>query len=338
MAVAAIVERYAVEETGEVGAVVEVEAAQEILVGLAAARMLRGDQAGDDFEQFADALQRAGVEIGAPDMALRSSVGDADEVLRTPINDDGGRVAGIGGLVGVERAARKTCNKCRTRKQGAPEVHRCRSTHPVPRIVGRPRPFGNGRYEVLFDIAYVRFGITFRRLRQLHPLPRGRDFGDAGAVQRLTISIDDDLARAFDGLQRHRGYASRSEAVRDLVRQAVETARQDGAAGTQCVASLSYVYDYRVRDLADRLLEVQHAHHDLVVATTHVILDHASSLETMILRGPTDAVRELADRIRAERGVRFGAVNLVSVAPNDDHANAHDHHHHNDGHATPHRG
>ncbi len=157
-------------------------------------------------------------------------------------------------------------------------------------------------------------------------------------VQRVTISIDDDLARAFDALQRDRGYASRSEAVRDLVRQAVETARQDGAAGTQCVASLSYVYDYRVRALAERLLELQHAHHDLVVATTHVILDHASSLETVILRGPTAAVRDLADRIRAERGVRFGAINLVSVEPNDTHAHAHDHRHHNHGHSTPPRG
>ena len=161
--------------------------------------------------------------------------------------------------------------------------------------------------------------------------------GDVGVVQRVTISIDDDLARAFDVLQRERGYTSRSEAVRDLVRQAVDAARQD-TAGVQCVASLSYVYDYRVRALAERLLELQHAHHDLVVATTHVILDHASSLETMVLKGAAPAVRDLADRIRAERGVRFGAVNLVSVEPNDDHAHAHDHHHHNHGHATPHRG
>ncbi len=158
-------------------------------------------------------------------------------------------------------------------------------------------------------------------------------------MQRVTISIDDDLARAFDGLTRDRGYASRSEAVRDLVRQAVDAARHDvGRAATPCIASLSYVYDYRVRALAARLLELRHAHHDLVVATTNVILDHASSLETVVLKGAAAAVRALADTVRAERGVRFGAVNLVSVQPNDDHAHAGDHRHHNHGHASPHPG
>ncbi|GGE02878.1 nickel-responsive regulator [Polymorphobacter glacialis] len=157
-------------------------------------------------------------------------------------------------------------------------------------------------------------------------------------MQRLTIPLDDNLAAAFDALQQERGYASRSEAVRDIVRRTVDAARHDSEAGTHCVANLSYVYDYRVRSLAQRLLELQHAHHDLVVATTHVILDHDSSLETIILRGPTGPVRALADAISAERGVRFGAVNLVIVAPNDAHDEPHSHHHHGHEHATPHRG
>lgn len=155
-------------------------------------------------------------------------------------------------------------------------------------------------------------------------------------MQRVTISLDDDLATLFDAIVRERRYASRSEAVRDLVRQSVDATRLADAGA--CVASLSYVYDHRTRALAARLLDLQHAHHDLVVATTHIALDHEASLETVLLRGPVAAVRALADQIVAERGVRFGRINLISVDANDDHVEPAPHHHRDHGHLSPHRG
>lgn len=156
-------------------------------------------------------------------------------------------------------------------------------------------------------------------------------------MQRVTVSLDEDTASSFDNLLLQQGYQSRSEAVRDLVRQAVETRRLESEAGAHCVANLSYVFNYRTRILAQRLLALQHEHHELVVATTRVILDHQSSLETIILRGPTSAVRALTDAIRIERGVKFGAINLISVEPNDRHDRPAEHHHHHDlGHASPH--
>ena len=157
-------------------------------------------------------------------------------------------------------------------------------------------------------------------------------------MQRVTVSLDDEVAQLFDDIIREQRYQSRSEAVRDLVRQAVEARRLAGPGATYCVANLSYIYNDRIRALAQRLLDVQHANHDLVVSTTHVILDHSSSFETMILKGPVANVRGLADAIRAERGVRFGVINLVSVDPNDHH-DAHDaHHHHELNHVSPHPG
>lgn len=157
-------------------------------------------------------------------------------------------------------------------------------------------------------------------------------------MQRVTISLDDDLAARFDAIVRDRAYTSRSEAVRDLVRQLVDKERLTEGRGGTCVASLSYVYDHRTRSLAQRLLDIQHNHHTLVVATTHVILDHESSLETVMLRGPTAAVDALADQIIAERGVRFGAVNVISVEANDEHAEPAPHHHKGHAHVSPHRG
>lgn len=154
-------------------------------------------------------------------------------------------------------------------------------------------------------------------------------------MQRVTVSLDEETAKAFDLLIDQQGYQSRSEAVRDLVRKAIETRRVENSPAGFCVGSLSYVYNHRTRVLAQRLLQMQHDRHDLVVSATHAVLDHVSTFETMILKGPTPAVRALADAIRAERGVRFGAVNLVSVSPNDAHDETGAHHHHDHGHLSP---
>ena len=132
-------------------------------------------------------------------------------------------------------------------------------------------------------------------------------------MERFTISIDEDLAQEFDALIARRGYSNRSEAVRDLLRGHIESSRLSGEAGAYCVANLSYVYNHHERDLAERLTELQHGHHDLTVAAMHAHLDHDNCLESVILKGPTSQVRAFADALVAERGVRHGQLNVVSV-------------------------
>ena len=132
-------------------------------------------------------------------------------------------------------------------------------------------------------------------------------------MQRFTISLDDELAREFDRLIAERGYGNRSEAVRDLLRGQLESARPTQDGGGHCVANLSYVYNHHERDLAERLTTLQHGHHDLTVSTLHAHLDHDNCLESVILKGPTDEVRAFAAALTAERGVRHGCLNVVSV-------------------------
>ena len=132
-------------------------------------------------------------------------------------------------------------------------------------------------------------------------------------MERFTISLEQELAADFDRLIRERGYTNRSEAVRDMLRAALERHRMERDDGTHCVASLSYVFGHHERELADRLTALQHAHHDLCVSTTHVHLDHDDCLEALLLRGPTAAVRSFADVLVAERGVRHGQLNLITV-------------------------
>ena len=157
-------------------------------------------------------------------------------------------------------------------------------------------------------------------------------------MQRVTMSLDEALAEEFDELVKARGYQNRSEAVRDLMRQAVETRRLEKNKSKYCVANLSYIFNHHERALAERLTEVQHAHHDLVVASTHVHLDHENCLESVMLKGPTKAVRSFADQVRVERGVRFGNLNLVSVDPGDRHQGQGEHSHRGHGHLSPRRG
>jgi CopG family transcriptional regulator, nickel-responsive regulator len=132
-------------------------------------------------------------------------------------------------------------------------------------------------------------------------------------MDRFTISLDGELAEDFDALIAERGYASRSEAVRDVLRSHLQSWAEQRRASGHCVATLSYVYNHHERDLCERLTHLQHEQHDLVVSTTHAHLDHDQCIESVILKGRTSDVRRFADSLIAERGVRHGNLNLVAV-------------------------
>lgn len=132
-------------------------------------------------------------------------------------------------------------------------------------------------------------------------------------MERITISLDEELAGAFDALIAERGYRNRSEAMRDLLRAELERARGRRDVGEYCIASLSYVYNHHERELAERLTGLQHQHHDLTVSTLHAHLDHDNCLECAVLRGPSAEVRRFAESLMAERGVRHGSLNMISA-------------------------
>jgi len=158
-------------------------------------------------------------------------------------------------------------------------------------------------------------------------------------MQRFTISLQNELAEQFDTWIAQRGYETRSEAVRDMLRAELERNQQQAAQSLHCVAKLSYVYRFGQRELVERLARLQHDHHDVVVSTMHMQLDHEYRLETVMLRGTTAIVTALADSICAERGVHHGHLNLVSVTEHLSHVHphqeAHDHPHHHAHHEVP---
>lgn len=140
-------------------------------------------------------------------------------------------------------------------------------------------------------------------------------------MHRVTIVLDDDLMAEIDRTVRERGYQNRSEAIRDLARSGLRRAAEDAGAEGECVAALVYAYDHTERDLPKRLSRAFHDHHDLTVSALHVHLDHDACLEVSVLRGAARAVRQLAERVIAERGVRHGrVVTMPAISAEELHA------------------
>lgn len=143
-------------------------------------------------------------------------------------------------------------------------------------------------------------------------------------MERVTISLDDSLLSDFDDYIRRKGYENRSEAIRDLLRQRLEQDRLEEGRAEYAVGALSYVYNHHQRELTRRLTEAQHQHHDLMLSTLHVHLDHENCLEVAVLQGPTAQVRQFADATIAETGVRHGQLHLVPAERRHaDHAHQH---------------
>jgi CopG family nickel-responsive transcriptional regulator len=133
-------------------------------------------------------------------------------------------------------------------------------------------------------------------------------------MQRITITIEEDLLAEIDAAAKARGYQNRSEIIRDLARGGLQQSAQGGVPSGQCVAALVYVYDHAARDLSKRLVQNFHGHHNLSLATLHVHLDDDSCMEVTALKGASGEIRHFADHIIAERGVRYGRVVMIPTS------------------------
>jgi CopG family nickel-responsive transcriptional regulator len=149
-------------------------------------------------------------------------------------------------------------------------------------------------------------------------------------MQRVTVTLDDDLVEEIDRLVAARGYQNRSEAIRDLARAGLAQMAQSTGSREACVGVLSYVYDHAARNLARRLTDTFHHHHDLTIASMHVHLDPENCLEVGILKGPMADLQHFADHVISERSVRHGSLHVVPAGPTLPGSGSHHHRHHDD--------
>ncbi len=133
------------------------------------------------------------------------------------------------------------------------------------------------------------------------------------SLVRFGIAMEDALLTKLDSLVEARG-VTRSEVLRDLVR--AEIVRSEVGRGVPAVAALTLVYDHHVRDLTEKLTEIQHDLGDKVRSTLHVHLDHNQCLEVIVMRGRSDELRSVAERLIATRGVTHGGIEIITGVGN----------------------
>ncbi|MCL0035217.1 nickel-responsive transcriptional regulator NikR [Thermodesulfovibrionales bacterium] len=121
-------------------------------------------------------------------------------------------------------------------------------------------------------------------------------------IVRFGVSMDEGLIERFDRSIKEKSYENRSEAIRDLIRK--ELVEEEWSLAKEIAGGITIVYDHHQRQLANRLLSIQHDFHDLIVCCQHVHLDHHNCLEVMVVKGKPEGVRELFNKLRALKGVR----------------------------------
>lgn len=136
-----------------------------------------------------------------------------------------------------------------------------------------------------------------------------------GSTIRFGVSLDSDLLERYDALCEQRGYQTRSEAIRDLIRNTLVQQEWEDS-NQNAAAVLTLVYDHHKSDLAQRITNVQHDYHHLIVTTLHVHLDHHNCLEVLVLKGPGGDVRGLAQKLIATKGVMYGKLSLATTGEN----------------------
>lgn len=130
-------------------------------------------------------------------------------------------------------------------------------------------------------------------------------------VTRFGVSLDENLLAQFDKVIARKGYTNRSEAIRDLIRDRL--VREQWELGTdQVVGTLTLVYNHDVRDLSDKLTDLQHAHYRAIVSALHVHLDPHHCLEVLVLRGRAKELKAIADRLIGTRGVKHGTFSATA--------------------------
>jgi CopG family transcriptional regulator, nickel-responsive regulator len=136
-----------------------------------------------------------------------------------------------------------------------------------------------------------------------------------GQITRFGISMDDKLLSQFDEYISDHGYSSRSEAIRDLVRERL--VKEEWTKETaETVGTITLVYNHHQRELTEKLNEQQHHWHSQILSTLHVHLDAHNCLEVLAVRGKPDVLRKISDQLISAKGVKHGKLVMTSTGKN----------------------
>jgi CopG family nickel-responsive transcriptional regulator len=132
------------------------------------------------------------------------------------------------------------------------------------------------------------------------------------SITRFGISLENTLLERFDGLINKKGYPSRSEAIRDLIRDSLVTEEWE-TYRTETVGTITLVYSHDTRELTDNLTDIQHDYHQAIVSAMHIHLDDHNCLEVIVVKGKAKDIKAIADRLIGTKGVKHGKLTVTTT-------------------------
>ncbi|MBL7156566.1 MAG: nickel-responsive transcriptional regulator NikR [Candidatus Omnitrophica bacterium] len=129
---------------------------------------------------------------------------------------------------------------------------------------------------------------------------------------RFSIALEDKLLAKFDRYAKSKKYQNRSDAIRALIRG--ELVKSEWRSGREVAGAIVLVYDHHRRELVNKLTDMQHDFHGMVISNQHVHLDHHNCLETIVVKGNPKKIEELADKLKSIKGVKYGALTAATTA------------------------
>jgi len=131
-------------------------------------------------------------------------------------------------------------------------------------------------------------------------------------IKRFGVSIEKDLLEVFDKIIEEKGYNSRSEAIRDIIRDYIVREKWN-IKKEKVVGSISLVYEHDVYGLADKLTDIQHQYHDVIISTLHVHFDEKNCLEVILVRGKVEKIKKLYDELSSLKWVRHTNISITDI-------------------------
>ncbi|MCX6661616.1 MAG: nickel-responsive transcriptional regulator NikR [Euryarchaeota archaeon] len=132
------------------------------------------------------------------------------------------------------------------------------------------------------------------------------------SVERVGVSFEPRLLKKFDMLLKKRGYTNRSEAIRDLIRKEIIESEIKDEEG-EVIGTLTIIYDHEIGNITNKLLHLQHHHHDEITFTTHIHIDERTCLEIVVIRGQLSQVKKFSENIKALKGVKHGQLAITKI-------------------------
>jgi CopG family nickel-responsive transcriptional regulator len=130
-------------------------------------------------------------------------------------------------------------------------------------------------------------------------------------VVRFGVSLEKELLDKFDRLIKEKKYSNRSEAIRDLIRE--NLVKREWVEGKEVAGAITLVFDHHKRDLVNILTDIQHDFYQIIISSQHIHLDHSNCLEIIVVRGKPTEVRGLANKLKSNRGVKYGALSIATT-------------------------